>query len=63
MEIIIISYYDVTLMIDERELVSFQVLSVFFSSSFCYFVTVDDKKQQNIWPFITTEVFQLGALK
>lgn len=47
MEIIIISYYDVTLMIDEGELVSFQVLS-FFSSSFCYFITVDDKKQQNI---------------
>lgn len=29
MEIIIISYYDVTLIIDERELVSFQVLSFF----------------------------------
>lgn len=62
MEIIIISYYDVTLIIDERELVSFQVLS-FFSSSFDYFLTVDDKKQQNIWSFITAEVFQLGALK
>lgn len=33
MEIIIISYYDVTLMIDERELVSFQVLS-FFPAAF-----------------------------
>lgn len=29
MEIIIISYYDVTLIIDERETVGFQVLSFF----------------------------------